>query len=129
LHSNSIKAVTAFARLAYKVMSRNGDAAKKIWISEIGCPGVKSGLGVKNWWMEDNPNEQQQGQWLRSVYCELLKDEHVEKIFWAFFRDAKNHWNNGVDYFGIIRYNFSRKPAFKAYRQSFENWKKSQNLK
>lgn len=50
LQANSIKAVTVYPKLAYKVMSRNGDSHKKIWITEIGCPGVKPGLEVKNWW-------------------------------------------------------------------------------
>ena len=125
LNPDSIKAVTAYPKLAYKVMSRNGDAAKKIWITEIGCPGVKSRLTVKNWWMDKNPNEHEQAEWLKLIYSELLKDETIEKIFWAFFRDTKNHWNNGIDYFGIVRRDFSKKPAFKAYKQSFENWKKS----
>lgn len=125
LNPNSIKAVTAYPKLCFKVMSRNGDAAKKIWITEIGCPGAKEGLYVKNWWLGKNPGEHEQAEWLKLIYSELLKDETIEKIFWAFFRDTKNHWNNGIDYFGIVRWDFSKKPAFKAYKQSFENWKKS----
>ncbi len=129
LNPGAMNAVQAYPALVYKVMSRNGDAAKKIWLTEIGCPGVRKGLSVKNWWMGENPSEEEQAGWLRLIYSELLKDKHVEKIFWAFFRDTKGHWNNGVDDFGIIRYDFSRKPAFKAYLQSFKSWKKSKNLK
>ena len=126
LNSNPIKSVTVYPKLAYKVMSRNGDADKKIWITEIGCPGVKRGLKVKNWWMGKNPNEEEQAGWLKTVYGELLKDKNTEKVFWAFFRDTKNHWDNGVDYFGIMRWDFSKKPGFKAYKKSFEAWKKTQ---
>ena len=105
-------------------MSRNGDCHKKIWITEIGCPGVRRGLAVNKWWLGKNPTEKQQASWLKKVYTELLKDENVEKAFWAFFRDTKEHWDNGVDYFGIIRWNYSKKPAFNAYRDSFNAWKK-----
>lgn len=119
IHRGGIKGVTAYPKLAYKVMSRNGDGDKKIWITEIGCPGVKRGLRVKNWWMGKNPTERQQADWLNKVYTELLKDKHVDKIFWAFFRDTKNHWDNGVDYFGLIRWDFSKKPSFKAYKECF----------
>ncbi|MFY9402484.1 MAG: family 1 glycosylhydrolase [Candidatus Omnitrophota bacterium] len=124
LHEGSIKAVASFPRLAYKIMSRNGDCHKKIWITEIGCPGVRRGLAVNKWWLGKNPTEKQQASWLKKVYTELLKDENVEKAFWAFFRDTKEHWDNGVDYFGIIRWNYSKKPAFNAYRDSFNAWKK-----
>ena len=125
LNSVSIKAVTAYPKLAYKVMARNGDGNKKIWITEIGCPGVSKGLKTGNWWNGRNPNEEEQAAWVRLVYSELLKDKNVEKIFWAFFRDTKEHWHNGVDYFGIIRWDFSKKPSFKAFRDCFDNWKKS----
>lgn len=118
----SLKAVASYPKLAYNIMRRNGDGHKKIWITEIGCPGVKKGLKVGNWWMGKNPTERQQAKWLKDVYSELLKDPHVGKIFWAFFRDTKNHWNNGVDYFGMVRWGFSRKPAYRAYRQCFDKW-------
>lgn len=127
LYDGAIKAVASYPRLTYKIMQRNGDGDKKIWITEIGCPGIKMGLQADKWWMGNNPNEHQQGQWLKEVYTELLKNPHVEKIFWAFFRDTKNHWNNGVDYFGLVRWDYSRKPSFKAYQGCFEKWKRAKN--
>lgn len=123
LHRGGIKAVAVYPNLAYKVMSRNGDGNKKIWITEIGCPGVKKGIKTNNWWMGKNPTEKQQSEWVKKVYAELLKDKHVEKVFWAFFRDCSGHWDNGVDYFGLVRWDYSRKPAFKSYQDCFNNWK------
>ncbi|MFH1281162.1 MAG: family 1 glycosylhydrolase [Candidatus Omnitrophota bacterium] len=125
---NAIKAVASYAKLAYKVMVRNGDAHKKIWITEIGCPGLHRKLSTNNWWMGNNPTEAQQAQWLKDVYTELLKNPQVEKIFWAFFRDTKKHWDNGVDYFGLVRWDYSIKPSFKAYKESFKKWKKNKAL-
>ena len=122
LQADSIKAVAAYPKLAYKVMVRNGDGNKKIWFTEIGCPGVKNKEQAENWWMGKNPTEKQQAAWVKEVYTELLKDPNVEKVFWAFFRDTKNHWKNGVDYFGLVRWDFSRKPSFKAYQECFYKW-------
>ncbi|MDD5282313.1 MAG: beta-galactosidase [Candidatus Omnitrophica bacterium] len=122
LHPGAIKAVINYPKLAYKIMQRNGDGDKKIWITEIGCPGVKRFLSVDNWWLGKNPTEGKQAKWLKDVYTGLLKDPHVEKIFWAFFRDTKNHWNNGVDYFGLVRWDFSRKNSFYAYQGCFRKW-------
>jgi len=124
---DAIKAVASYPKLAYKIMKRNGDVDKKIWLTEIGCPGVKKGLKTDNWWMGKNPDESQQAKWLKDVYVELLKSPQVEKIFWAFFRDTKNHWENGVDYFGLVRWDYSRKPSFKAYQECFKKWKRAKN--
>lgn len=125
LYPNRVKAVTAYPKLARKVMLRNGDADKEIWITEIGCPGVKKGLAVADWWMGTNPNEKEQAVWLKEVYAALIKERVVAKIFWAFLRDCDSHWGNGVDYFGLLRWDFSPKPAFFAYKETFEDWKKS----
>lgn len=125
LHPDAIKRVTAYPRSVQKIMARNGDSHKKIWITEIGSPGVKSGLQVKNWWLGDNPNELKQAQWVREVYAELTQNKAVERIFWAYFRDCKDHWDNGIDYFGLVRWDFSKKPAYFAYKKAFQNWQKS----
>ncbi|MCX5702404.1 MAG: beta-galactosidase [Candidatus Omnitrophica bacterium] len=126
LNPDAIKRVIVFPKLAYKVMARNQDGDKKIWITEIGCPGVKRGLKVNNWWMGNNPNEAEQAKWLKDVFTSLTREKFVEKVFWAFFRDTKEHWNNGVDYFGLLRWDFTRKPAFLTYKKCFNDWKRSQ---
>lgn len=121
LNPKAIKAVTAYPKLAYKIMSRNGDAHKKIWVTEIGSPGVKRWQRLKNWWMGRNPTERQQAAWVKKVFTGLTGDKNVEMVFWAFFRDTKEHWKTGVDYFGLVRWDFSRKPAFKAYKECSHN--------
>ncbi|MCX5708935.1 MAG: hypothetical protein NTY14_08225 [Candidatus Omnitrophica bacterium] len=122
LDSQAIKRVQAFVRLTQKVMARNKDAGKKICITEIGCPGVKRGKKVKNWWMGKNPSEKDQARWVKEVYSNLLKDKSVEIVFWAFFRDTNQHWKNGVDHFGLIRNDFSKKPAYNVYKETCQKW-------
>jgi len=118
----AIKRAVSFLNATRKVMSRNGDCFKKIWVTEIGCPGVKRGLEVKNWWMGKNPSEQDQARWVKQVFDQLLVLDSVEKIFWAFFRDTNNHWGNAVDNFGLLRNDFSKKPAFDFYKQASKKW-------
>ena len=118
LDKDAIKRVVSFVKATGRVMDRNGDSAKKIWITEIGCPGVKSGKNVANSWMGKNPDEIQQADWVTEVFKQTLALERVEKVFWAFFRDTDNHWKDGVDYLGLIRNDFSLKPAYKAYKKS-----------
>jgi len=124
LYPASQRGLDNFPRIAYKIMSRNNDGNKKIWITEIGCPGVGRGSKVTDWWLGKNPNEEQQAAWVNVVYSELLKYDKVEKIFWAFFRDCDCHWGTGVDYFGLVRWDFSCKPAYFAYENCYQRWKK-----
>ncbi|MCM8792104.1 MAG: beta-galactosidase [Candidatus Omnitrophica bacterium] len=121
LSLGSEKRIFSSAQLIYKIMERNGDGGKKIWVTEIGCPGVRS-KRVKNWWMGKNPSEKEQAKWLEVVFRELLKHPAVDKVFWAFFRDCKDHFKNGVDYFGLIRWDFSKKPAFFALKKLISSW-------
>jgi len=118
LHDGAITRVAAYVRAARKIMQRKGDGHKKIWVTEIGCPGVKSGVKANNWWLGENPDEEKQAEWLGEVYGALLEEEAVEKVFWTFLRDCKNHWDNGIDYFGLVRWDYSAKPALLAYQKA-----------
>ncbi|MCM8757480.1 MAG: beta-galactosidase [Candidatus Omnitrophica bacterium] len=122
LNLGSEKRLLSSVRLVYKIMRRNADENKKIWITEIGCPGVRN-RRIKNWWMGKNPSEKEQARWLEVVFKELLKHQAVDKVFWAFFRDCKDHFQDGVDYFGLIRWDFSKKPAFFALKRFISSWR------
>ena len=107
-------------RAVQKVMRDNGDISKPIWLTEIGCPGT-SKAGVKNWWAGRNPSEDEQAQWVQKIYAHRGRYPGVQKIFWAFFRDTRGHFDSGVDYFGLVRADFSKKPAFDSYQRATQN--------
>lgn len=102
-------------RSIYKEMAKNGDAAKPIWFTEIGCPGVDS--GAKGWFLGKSQTEAEQARWVERVYNAPLEWPGVKKIFWAFFRDTDDHFKNDIDRFGLVREDFSKKPAFEAYKK------------
>lgn len=93
---------------------------KKIWLTEIGCPGSRSSDNC-SWWLGRCPDEDQQAEFLKKSYEFLLSQEGVEKIFWAFFQDTDNHFKNGVDDFGLVRKDFSKKPAYCKYKKIIGN--------
>lgn len=103
-----------------KVMEANDDTAKGIWITELGCPGVNDPT-VPGWWFGTNPSEETQAKWVEEAY-QALAWEGVEKVFWAFFRDTPQHFKNGIDYFGLVRTDFSKKPSFDAYQSLTKKW-------
>jgi polysaccharide biosynthesis protein PslG len=115
LHQGAEARLTAYVKACARIMKRNGDAAKKIWVTEVGCPGVNRGKVVKDWWLGKNPDEKLQAAWVTQVFKTLLAEPQVEKVFWTFFRDTREHWKDGTDYFGLVRNDFSAKPALTAY--------------
>jgi polysaccharide biosynthesis protein PslG len=118
-----IKTAQSAVAQVKRTMARFGDGQKRIWVTEMGCPGVPKDISVQQWWNGPNPNEQQQAEWVKLVYTDFIKEKQVDKIFWAFIRDTKGHFGNGVDYFGLIRWDFSEKPSFKALTDITKNWK------
>ncbi len=105
-----------------RLMEDNGDSAKKIWFTEIGCPGVRKPTKENGWWEGMSPTESQQAVFVRDVFGQVIDLPEVEKVFWAYFRDNDRHFNSGVDYFGLVRWDFSKKPAFAAYRNAARRW-------
>lgn len=100
-----------------RIMEEHSDANKPIWWTEVGCPGVRKSVPISEWWLGKNPTEAHQADWVRNLYGEPLGWLGVAKIFWAFFRDTPNHFGNGIDYLGLVREDFSKKPAYEAYQR------------
>ena len=111
---NALEVLYTLYHQTHRTLQKNNDAHKEIWFTEIGCPGRDN---PNEWWLGQGPTEKIQAHWLEKVYAEPLKWPGVKKIFWAFFRDTPNHWNNGVDSFGLVHTDFSKKPAFDAYKR------------
>lgn len=95
---------------------------KKIWLTEIGVPGCAK--KSCSWWFGKGTDEKQQAEFLKKVYDFLLTQKDVEKIFWAFFQDTTDHFKSGVDYFGLIRADFSKKPSYFTYQKIIKRWNK-----
>jgi len=124
LLENRIRYVKALYNNVRKEMAKNGDGHKKIWFTEVGCPGVDDPSASYGWWEGLSPTEKQQARWVREIYTEFIKFDDVEKVFWAFFRDNNKHFNNDVDYFGLVRWDYSTKSGFSALRRCSREWKK-----
>jgi polysaccharide biosynthesis protein PslG len=104
-----------------EVVVRFGDESKPLWITETGYGS-----------MPEVPNEQARGDFtyvsestqaeaLRMVYEDLSDYPGLERVFWWSLRDY--HQNNSQlntameAHFGLLRANFSPKPAYLTYAQ------------
>lgn len=117
----ALDAVRYMHKFVIRVMEDYGDVEKPIWFTEIGCPGMDDPKASKNWWLGANPSETVQAEWVSTVLRELLQWRNVQKVFWCFFRDTENHFQCGSDFDGLIRHDFTKKPAFEAYRKVVEH--------
>lgn len=125
LNLENVKLVKGNYEGCKRIIKENGDD-KKIWFTEIGCPGVRAPSSSNAWWFGTSPTEEQQAAWVKKFYTKILPElPDCEKAFWSDFRDTKEHFKNGIDYFGLIRWDFSKKPAFDAYKESAEWWLKN----
>ncbi len=122
LKPNEQKRIFSIYNNLEKLKSQHNDRDKKIWFTEIGCPGMGLDIESKGWWLGVSPSEKQQKQFLYSVYTDIIELSNLEKVFWAFFRDNREHFKNDVDYFGLVRWDFTRKPAFDTYKERFSRW-------
>ncbi len=112
---NALSAMQEIHAKVLQTMVDFNDAEKPIWFTEIGCPGAAKSTG--GWWAGAVPNEVQQAEWLETVYSNVLNWKGVQKVFWAFFRDTDRHFKNDTDNFGLLRLDFSPKPAYVAYKK------------
>lgn len=118
----AFEAVRHLYRLFRQTMEQYGDGDKPVWFSTVACPGVRQGHHSPDWWLGQNPTEEEQAKWVDTLYDEALRWPGLEKIFWSHFRDANGFFGHGVDHFGLLRHDLSPKPGLDAYRRRARAW-------
>ncbi len=103
------------------VMLANGDTAKKIWITEYGAPTNGPGgiADIGNYNFRQNPNhvtEALQNMTVIDVVAQYKTLDYVGPFFWYSLKDSGNNVNNKEDYFGLLRSDGTKKPAYDTYK-------------
>jgi hypothetical protein len=90
------------------VMAHNGDANKQVWATEFGAPtGGPSGSYV---------GEADQAELVTRAFKLFASYDWAGPLFWYAPRDLGVDRSTREDFYGLIRNDFSAKPAFTAYR-------------
>jgi len=88
-----------------QVLVANGDAQKRIWITECG-------------WSSSHPySEERQAQWATAILPSLIGLDRVGPLFWYNFRDKGTDPENFDHHLGLVRSDFTPKPAYYAYQE------------
>jgi hypothetical protein len=96
------------------IMIRNGDSKKKMWLTEYGAP---TGGPDSNWFV----TEENQARIVTDVMAVYKTLDWVGPIFWYTYIDSGFEPTSNENFFGLVRFDKSRKPAFDALRNIISN--------
>ncbi len=103
----------------HTVMAQNGDGGKKIWGTEAGAPtGADVGTCTPgNVGM--SVSEATQSQYLADYFKGWYGDyaSFTGPLFWFQIRDNGTDPNNYDDHYGLLRWDFSAKPAYRTLQR------------
>ncbi len=91
-------------------MQANGDGDKPIWATEMGWSSTTAAYGV---------SEATQADFLTKAYGQLSSWPYVQQAFWYSMRNVFWSKDDPADFeanFGVVRTDFTRKPAFAALK-------------
>lgn len=107
-----------------KLMVDNGDSIKKIWITEFGTPTGGPGRAyavnqVNNFkYGDDFMYEGAQVSIMKEAvnfYQQNL--DWMGPFFWYSLKDASNKRDDAENFFGLLRYDGSKKPAYEVFKK------------
>ena len=114
--------VLTLARRFRKVMERNGDGGRQLWITELGLPASKGKSTDKSKLQTD---DQGMAKFLSQSYRDLAANRHelrVPKVYWYTWASPYHGWI--FNYTGLRLYTHdgghvkqSNMPAFAVYRK------------
>jgi hypothetical protein len=91
------------------IMSANGDDEKQVWATEFGAP-TRGGPGAIT--------EEQQATLVADSYRAFGSYSWAGPLFWYSFRDLGVSGTDREFFFGLVRNDFSPKPAYAAFQQA-----------
>lgn len=113
-----------FTSDVHKVMSRYGDGAKKVWVTEYGAPtggGKTIATKPNSTQVSGTPvTEDVQKIILNAAIDQLKGREWLGPFFWYSYRDLGKDPNDRESFFGLLRHDGSKKPAFDAYKKAVQ---------
>jgi len=105
-----------------KLMNAHDDNKKRIWITEMGCPGIPKGAAQQKWFGGGRVSEEQQAEWLEVQYRIIRDHPRVEKLFWAFYRDTQE-FKDATDHLGLVTFDLVPKPSYYRMKNLIHAWK------
>jgi endo-1,4-beta-mannosidase len=111
-----------------KIMVAQGDERKKIWITEYGAPtngpGHQATDGAENFGRNpDHVSENYQATLVRQALTLYRTYDWAGPLFWYDHQDIGVSTDSNENFFGLLRADGSRKPAYEAFEESVAEWR------
>lgn len=105
------------------LMQKNGDGSKQIWVTEYGAPtggpGSVHELNQLSFsYGNDFMSEIAQKDMLTGALTLYRGNSNLGPFFWYTLKDSSDSRNTPENFFGIIRFDGSQKPAYDAYKNA-----------
>jgi len=100
------------------VMVANGDAAKKVWLTEVGAPTNGPGAianGPTYSGTPDHVSEAYQASIATQAVTKAASYDWAGPLFWYDYQDLGTAANDKENFFGLLRHDGSRKPSYAAF--------------
>lgn len=107
------------------IMDENGDSKKQIWITEYGAPTDGPGAEATT----SNPNynnspdyvsETLQTEMLMQAVDQYKTTSYLGGFFWYSYKDLGTSTDTAENFFGLLNYNGTPKPAYYAFQQELK---------
>lgn len=109
----------------HAIMAANGDAGKQIWITEFGSPtggpgatALTNSYGYGAW----HVSEALQAETVSDFFSDSRSLPWVGLVFWYSYQDAGYTSDTNENFFGLLRYDGSPKPAYYVFQQDAANF-------
>jgi len=104
-----------------QTMVKNGDSNKKIWITEFGAPTGGPGpiSTISNPNLDQHPyvvDEALQSKIMTDALTLYKSYDWTGPFFWYSYQDAGYTQDTNENFFGLLRYDGSQKPAYSTYK-------------
>lgn len=107
------------------IMVANGDADKKIWLTEFGAPtgGPGTRATTENYASVKHPSyvsEEMQAYQIVEAFTLADKYTWAGPLFWYSYKDLGTSSDTMENFFGLLRFDGSKKPAYAALKEMFD---------
>ncbi|HSW79454.1 MAG TPA: cellulase family glycosylhydrolase [Candidatus Saccharimonadales bacterium] len=108
-----------------RIMAANGDSSKQIWITEFGAPtnGPHGLATTTNYNLNGHPdhvNEALQAKTMELAVKQYQRTPWLGAYFWYDYQDLGTSKKTNENFFGLLRFDGSKKPAYYSYMKAID---------
>lgn len=111
----------------HQIMADNGEGSKKIWVTEYGAPTGGPGAAATTGMSTTETGLTHETEDLESTTVTQAVSLYTSypwagPFFWYSYQDKGTDQTNANNFYGLLRFDGTKKPAFSTYKQAIANY-------